>query len=188
MPFLDSIDLPTLPAAVALIAGILLLVAGRRLFWLTVGLAGFLAGFTWATGVFERPLLALAAGVLVGLLAGLLAVFLARIAVGLAGFLVGGGALAEAAVAAGWVADERGWIVFLVGGLVAGILAGMLFEAALVVVSSAVGAGLVASALGWSDQGLAFLALFAAGILVQAVTLRRRPARPLPGSRSAERR
>jgi hypothetical protein len=187
MPFIESLALPELPTVVGLVAGLLLLVAGRRLFWLTVGLAGFVTGFAWAGALTERPGWALLVGVGVGLLAGLLAVLLAKIAVGLAGFLVGGWALAQVAVAAGWVTDERAWVVFLVGGLVAGILAGWLFEAALVAVSAALGAGLVAAALDLPRGGLAALALFAAGVVVQLVSLRRRPARPLPPARAVAR-
>src|SRR6185295_19307424 len=76
----------------ALIAGALLLIAGRRLFWLFVGLVGFFTVYRWFAPYPAGPspsgrwLVA----ILAGLLGIVLAIFLQRLAVALAGFLVGG--------------------------------------------------------------------------------------------------
>lgn len=186
MPWAAPDLLANLPAGVALVAGGLLLLFGRRLFWLTVGFAGFLLGFGWGSDFGDGDRLApWLVGLVIGVVAALLAVLVVKIAVGLAGFLVGGWALAETAVTAGWVSDERAWVVALAGGLAAGILAGLLFEAALVGVSALLGAGLVAGAVGLEAGGLAWLLLAAAGVAVQVITLRRRPPRPLPPARRA---
>jgi hypothetical protein len=74
-----------------LLAGIALLLAGRRLFWLFVGVVGFFAGLRFALQVLGpradlRWIVALAAG----LLGIVLAIALQRLAVALAGFFVGG--------------------------------------------------------------------------------------------------
>src|SRR5262249_38897587 len=75
----------------AFLVGAVLLVLGRRLFWLFVGLVGFFTVYRLSLETLHvhpfgvRLFLALAAG----LFGVLLAIFVQRVAVGLAGFLVG---------------------------------------------------------------------------------------------------
>src|SRR5687767_9222241 len=73
------------------VAGSLLLLFGRRLFWLFVTLAGFGAGMVLARDQFELqpPALVFAIGVFAGLLGALLSVFLQKIAVAVSGFAAG---------------------------------------------------------------------------------------------------
>ncbi len=72
-------------------AGAVLLVAGRRVYWLVVGLVGFVVGFTLAAEYLEGPdWLILVAGLGTGLLASGLAVFFQKVAITVAGFLIGG--------------------------------------------------------------------------------------------------
>ncbi len=72
--------------------GIVMLVAGRKLFWLFVGVVGFTVGIGMAERFFpgesETTLLILA--LITGVLFAVLALFLKRIAVGVAGFVAGG--------------------------------------------------------------------------------------------------
>ena len=72
-----------------ILAGALLLLFGRRLFWLFVGCVGFIVGFDFASNLFQgQPqwlLLAIAIGV--GLLGAIASVFIQRLVVGIAGFL-----------------------------------------------------------------------------------------------------
>jgi len=74
-----------------LILGVALLVAGRKLFWLFVGAAGFVTGIQLATWFWQGPeLLAIVIGLVVGVIFALLAIFLQGVAIGIAGFLAGG--------------------------------------------------------------------------------------------------
>jgi hypothetical protein len=132
----------------ALLAGIVLLVAGRRLFWLFVGLVGFFAVYRWfapyrlgpASG---RFLLAVLAGV-VGIL---LAIFLQRVAIALAGFFAGGSFAVHLLGLHLGQARGGALLVFLIAGVLAAILAVALFDLALVVLSSLAGADLIVEAL-----------------------------------------
>lgn len=166
-------DLPFGPV-VGLVVGAVLLLAGRRLFWLAVGVVGFLTGFTLAARLLTapEPWVGLVAGLFAGLLGAGLAVLLQRLAVGLAGFLVGGAGAAWIADAVFTAPEVVGWVVFVIAGALCALAAGLLFEAVLIVLSALVGALLVVGAfdLTTSVATLAGLTLTALGIAVQSFT------------------
>lgn len=156
-----------LPSAASLVLGAALLLAGRRLFWLAVGLSGFLFGM--AVGLQVGPDsqgLRFAIAILLGLGGMLLAKSFQRIAVALVGFFLGGATLVELLDRIGGHRPE-GPVAFLVAGIVAAILALWLFEIALVVLSSWLGAVLVVAAFDPRRAMLMVLLLFAAGVAVQ---------------------
>ncbi|HWM91316.1 MAG TPA: DUF4203 domain-containing protein [Thermoanaerobaculia bacterium] len=170
-----------LPPAFALLLGAVLLVAGRRLFWVLVGAAGFLLGMRLGLQIlgpepeWMRWLFAAVAG-LIGLA---LAKLFQKVAVGMAGFFLAGFAamdLLQRDLATG---GAETWVIFAIAGVLGAILAGWLFEIALVVFSSYLGAVLVIDALNLPETALMLGVLFAAGVLVQSSlggTLRRAPA------------
>lgn len=167
-----------LPPALALILGALLLVAGRRLFWMLIGVAGFLAGMWLADLIFQPQSEAVRWGI--GILAGLIGIGLAKLfqkmAVGIAGFFLGGLAAVEVLnldISAG---EPKALILFVIAGVLAAILAGWLFEVALIVFSSYLGAMLVIDAVGLPETVIMLGVLFAAGVLVQASLGARRAA------------
>lgn len=151
--------------------GAVLVLFGRRLFWLFVGAAGFVVGREFAAGMLEtessRAVLwiGIAAGA-VGAVAGM---FLQKLAIAAAGFLAGGYIVLEllrmSAVAEGPV----GWVGFVAGGVVGTILMSVLFRWALIVLSSVLGGALVAESLPVTPvlKTIVFLALGAIGVLVQ---------------------
>src|SRR5215467_8179107 len=75
----------------AFLVGAVLLVLGRRLFWLFVGIVGFVTVYRLSLEALHVHPFAvrLALALVAGLFGVLLAVFVQRLAVGLAGFLVG---------------------------------------------------------------------------------------------------
>lgn len=153
-----------LPPAFALLLGAALLVAGRRLFWVLVGAAGFLVGMWVALQILGPDpgalhwLLAFVAG-LIGIA---LAKLFQRVAVGMTGFFLAGFAAMD-------LLDRPGdWVVFAIAGVLGAILAGWLFEIALIVLSSYLGAALVIDALSLPETALVLVGLFAAGVLVQS--------------------
>jgi hypothetical protein len=174
---------PGMTAWVQVILGLLLLFFGRRLFWLFVGVFGFLAGVQIATrlaqGQPELILLLIAVGL--GIVCAVLAILLQRVAVAVAGWFAGGYLAVRLAMALGWQAESMLWIAFIVGAVLAAILVSLLFDWALIVLSALTGAIIVSEALPWGQpvQIIAAAALFALGVLAQAHLLERRD-RPPP--------
>ncbi len=170
---LDSLAAPT-PIA-ALVAGGLLLLFGRRLFWLFVGVVGFVLAFRVAEAYLGGAGVGWVVALAVGALGAVAAILVQRLVVGVAGFAAG-------AIGFVWVGEQLGWspgLPTLIGALVAGIvgaaLLGWLFELGLVALSALVGAALVVEGLGLAEpRGAVFVVLAIAGALVQLAGRRRR--------------
>jgi hypothetical protein len=167
---------------ITLFMGIALLVLGRKLFWLFVGAIGFLAGVEFATAYLQGygENIVLMAGVVGGVIGIVLAIFVKKVAV-LGGGFIGGGYLAVNIVQ-NTVQQSSGqstWIAFTIGGILGAMLVSVLFDWALILLSSFVGALLVvqSTGLGPNAAPIAFFLLAAAGILVQA-WMKRKPQPP----------
>lgn len=158
--------------------GLILLLAGRQLFWLFVGVAGFVLGFQFGMQAFDNSEYAIAAGLVIGLIGCLLAVVLQKVAVALGG------------AAAGWMLGERlavyigaGNVGILICGLLLAVLFAvavlMLFDVALIVISSFTGASLILDPLvpGGTLWLILWVIAVAVGIAVQ-FGLRARAAAP----------
>jgi hypothetical protein len=157
------------PPLFLLLAGVALLLAGRRLFWLFVGLVGFFTVYQWFEPYGAAPNVRLLVAVLAGVAGIFLAIFLQRVAVALAGFFVGGWFVAQ--LVGLHMAHPRGMdlMIFAVAGILAAILAVKVFDFALVLLSSLAGAGLIADALRLAPHPgqVLILVLFVVGIAVQ---------------------
>ncbi len=168
-----------IPILSALIGAIILLF-GRKLFWLCVAAVGFAAGVEVAPHLVHQPspILALSIALMLGFIGALLALFLQKVAIAIAGFLAGGKlALAIAAAFFVQLAPHSG-ITFLVGGIIGAVLLLVLFDWALIVLSSTVGAYLIQSAITLPSSGsvVLFVVLAAIGVVVQATAMRGRGA------------
>jgi hypothetical protein len=166
----------TVPVVGALI-GIVILFFGRKLFWLCVAAVGFAAGVEVGPHLVTEPspLLALSIAIIFGFLGALLALFLQKIAIAVLGFLAGG-KLASAIAAAFFVHyGQYSTAIFVLGGILGAILLLALFDWALIIVSSLIGAHLIQNAiiLPASGSTIVFLGLTVLGILVQAASFRR---------------
>jgi len=149
--------------------GILLLLFGRTLYWLFVAVAGFLVGFELATqhlaaqpeGV--RMLVALLCGVL-GAVLGMLA---QRLAFTIAGLFAGGYLALSLAHEAGFAGESLVW--FIVGAVLGAIVAALLMDWAIIVLSSLAGAAAIVGELNLDATmvTLLFVVLSAVGIMVQ---------------------
>lgn len=159
-----------------LILGAILLVAGRKLFWLLVGGLGFVVGVTIATRFFHgNELIMILAGLVLGIIFALLAIFLESIAIGIAGFVGGGYVLMSIADMLGVArGDVMSWIIFVIGGIIGVILVTLLFNWALITISSLAGASMIIAAFGLTaaTAGLVYFGLVIAGVLIQGATLR----------------
>ena len=128
-----------------ILVGFLLLVLGRRLYWLFVAAVGFLYGLELAPrllpGQSQAVIVIIALGL--ALLGALLAVVATKVALGLTGFVAAGGI---AAVVLQHLTIESGVVVlgiYFIAGIIGAVLFLLLFNAALIVLSSLAGAYLV---------------------------------------------
>jgi Domain of unknown function (DUF4203) len=172
--------LPAMHSSVTIVGvliGIVILFFGRKLFWLCVAAVGFAVGIEIAPQLVHEPssVLALVIAVVFGVLGALLALFLQKVAIAVLGFLAGG-KLACAIAAAFFVHyAQYSTIIFVIGGIIGAILLLALFDWALIVVSSFIGAYLIQSAIVLPPTGstLVFVGLAIVGIFVQAASFRR---------------
>jgi hypothetical protein len=153
--------------------GLLLLLAGRRLFWLSLATAGFLTGFLLLPQVAPQAGEAVRWGlaVLGGVAGALLAIFVQRVAVALGGFLLGGyGALVLADALAIQAPDFWPIVIYVAGGILAALLASLLFEGALIALSALLGAAILVQLhpLPSVAQLWLFLVLMLVGVAVQS--------------------
>ena len=156
--------------------GIVMLIAGRKLFWLFVGVVGFTVGIGLAERIFpgesETTLLVLA--LITGVLFAVLALFLKRIAVGVAGFVAGGYMATYIVSLLNLGIDLPTWILVLIGGVIGAVLVAVLFDWALILMSSLIGAFLIVQAIDQGDKvaTIIFVGLFIVGVMIQAKTKR----------------
>jgi hypothetical protein len=156
------------------ILGGALLIAGRRLFWLFVGVIGFIIGVQVATRFFHgSELITLLAGLGLGVLFAVLAIFLEALAIGLAGFLSGGYLLLSLAGLFGLDKGILTWIIFIIGGILGAALVAWLFDWALISISSLAGSSMIVNAFHFvrSTASLIFVVLLLIGVVVQGSML-----------------
>lgn len=161
----------------SVLIGAIILFFGRKLFWLCVAAVGFAAGVELAPHFMQQPtpLLALTFALVLGFVGALIALFLQKVAVAVAGFLAGG--KLGMAVAAAFFFQSANYltIIFIVGGIIGAVLLLALFDWALIVLSSVVGAYLIESAITLPATGIAilFILLVIIGVVVQTMAMRR---------------
>jgi hypothetical protein len=147
------------------------LLMGRRLFWLFVGLIGFITGVHLASRFFpgQPEWMIVAIALMAAILGVLIALFLQWLAVGLAGFLAGAYIVVSLLHVMGW-GTQMDWLLFFIGGILGTLLTIFLFDWALMIPSSLVGAGLVTETLhaDYWVKALLFVVLLIAGIVVQS--------------------
>jgi len=162
-------------AALNILVGALLLLFGRRLFWLFVAAMGFIVGTTLANEWFgnESAGVFLVIALVLGILGAIVSLFLQRLVVGIAGFFAGGYVLHTLAV--GWGFAMSAWIPFLIGGVLGAILLMVVFDWALIALSAMTGATLIIENVHPQGvgSGLLFIALLVLGVIVQTRQLSR---------------
>ena len=160
------------------VVGFASLFFGRLLFWLFVGAAGFVLGFELALAFLGDEVLWLA--LIIALIAGVLGSFVAsiaqRAAVAVAGFVAGGYFLWNLVRLLGVVGDTFNVVaivLYFAGGVIGAVLLSLLFDPALIVLSSALGGVLLTQAAeAWFDLepplgAIVFTLLFVVGVIVQ---------------------
>jgi len=153
-----------------IVLGLIMLIFGRKLFWLFVAIVGFLVGmeFIDLLLVDQSIWVKLLGGLGAGLLGALLAIFVQRVAFVLAGFFAGAYFALLLAHPLGIAGASL--ILAVAGGVVGAIVAALLMDWAIIALSCLAGAAAIVSRLGLRDVNMAivFLVLVIIGILVQA--------------------
>jgi hypothetical protein len=165
-----------------LVLGTALLVAGRKLFWLFIGVIGFITGIQLAARFFNGPeWTAILIGVIVGIIFAVLAVFIEALAIGVAGFIAGGFILTTFTSMLGLNEGLLFWVIYAIGGVIGILLVMFLFDWALITLSSLAGASLIVQSLssGGGSGSFIFLLLFIAGVVIQGLTLQREEHPPI---------
>ena len=128
-----------LTPAVQIVAGLLILFLGRRLFWLFVGVVGFFFGVQFAVKVLGdlSDWMVLLIALLVGIVSAALTMALQRLAVILAGGIAGGLLAMRIAPAAGMYTEDGILVAFVAGAFLMAVVFYVLFDPALITISSA---------------------------------------------------
>ncbi len=154
------------------VLGIVLLASGRRLFWFFVACAGFIAGYEYAGTMagYRNQWVVFLFALGAGCIGAILAVFIQSVAIGVAGFLLGGYSAVALLRLLEILTQQNFWLSYIVGGVVGLILMVALFDYALIFLSSIAGASLIVQAIPLSPpvRILAFLILAMAGAAFQS--------------------
>lgn len=167
-----------LSAILSLILGISLLFLGRRLFWLFVGVAGFIAGLTIAPQIIssQSELVILLIAIIFGIIGAFLAVFLEGLAILIAGFLAGGYLMTTLIPSFGTSLSADPYVTYIIGGIIGLLLVAIFFGWAIIILSALMGAQIIMPVLHINESlhwGV-LIALVVFGIVVQASVWHRR--------------
>jgi hypothetical protein len=167
------------PTAIfSLILGISLLLFGRRLFWLFVGVAGFIAGLTIAPLLIssQSELVILFIAIIFGIIGAFLAIFLEGLAILIAGFLAGGYLMTTLVVSLGASVSADPSITYIIGGIIGLLLVAVFFSWAIILLSALMGAEIIMPFLPVNESiyWAVFIVLVVVGIAVQAGIWHRR--------------
>jgi hypothetical protein len=171
----------TVLVVVRLLIGLALLLAGRRLYWLFVAAIGFLAGLEVAPRFFpaQPDVVIVIVAAAIGLAGALIAVVAQTAVIGLAGVLAGAAAGVLLLRTLGFDGEALVLVVCLGGAVIGAVASFVLFDWALILLSSLAGASLIASEVDrlMDLPALVLLAmvvaLAAVGVLAQAKLLAR---------------
>ena len=157
---------------VYIILGIVLLIFGRKLFWLFSGAIAFIFGVEFIPlflhGQSQHVIWIIA--LVLSIIAVILAFVMQKIGLGVAGFMAGGyvamSIVNELKVHIPWLP----WVLFAAGGIIGVMLTLVLFDWALILLSALSGAFLLVQVMGFSLHltQILFVCLVAMGIVTQA--------------------
>jgi hypothetical protein len=157
------------------ILGIPLLIWGRKLFWLFVGAAGFITGITISQYLIptRSETVALIIGGILGIIGILLGIFIQKVSISVTGFIVG----AYLCMSLLNLIDLNNvvlyWLLVLTGGIIGSMLVIGLFDWALIILSSLLGATLITQTvfqmIHFETQArtIVFIVLLVIGLIVQ---------------------
>ena len=169
----------TISTFLTLALGILLLLFGRRAFWIFVAVVGFIAGLTFATMFLhgQPELVILLIAIVAGVIGAFLAIMLEGLAILIAGFLAGGYLATSLAVSLGMTIGSGNWVIYIIGAIIGLILVAALFDWAIIILSVLLGTEIIMTFLSKPVSAyywLVFVILVVVGIVVQVGVWHRR--------------
>ena len=162
-----------------IIIGIIILISGRKLFWLFVGCVGFVIGFHYTPYLWniQSHLLLMIIAIFAGIIGAVVAIFFQKIAIGLAGFAAGGYIALSLLNLIGLQISQIAWLPYLLGGIIGALLLFLVFDWALIIVSCFAGASIIVQTVTINPTvklGL-YCALIIIGGIIQSVTYIKSP-------------
>jgi len=156
---------------ILVVLGLVLLFLGRKFVWLFVGAVGFVVG-VYLSGLFfpaESEMFQLTVALIVGIIFGVLSIFLKKFIIGATGFVIGGYLAYVVLGLIGMEINYLFWLIVFAGGVIGIFLVAVIFDWAIVLLYSIVGAGVLVTVLKLKDWVAfsIFLVLLVAGILFQ---------------------
>ena len=158
-----------------ILIGLVLLIAGRRLFWLFVACVGFASGYHYAQQVWaiHSPILVLILAIAVGAVGAIIAILFQKAAIVIAGFAAGGYIVLTLLDQFAGFPAQMIWLPYIFGGVVGAIVLFLVFDWALVFLSTLTGATLIVQMVAFNPwvKITLFLALVIVGTTFQAKTM-----------------
>ncbi len=163
---------------VYIVLGIMMLVGGRRFFWVFVGAMGFVAGFTYGKEIFglESVQTLLIAASILGVIGIVISLFMQGVAIGIAGFLAGSYVTFSLLPVFGQFSPELTWLIALIGGVVGVVFSILLIDWMLIFLSSLAGAAIIVQYIppeSWVKPAI-WIVLAVAGIVIQTILFLRK--------------
>jgi hypothetical protein len=158
-----------------ILIALVLLFAGRRLFWLFVACVGFASGYHYVQQIWaiHSPALVLVLSIAVGALGAIIAIFFQKAAIVVGGFAAGGYIGLSLFDQFAGLPAQMVWLPYIIGGIIGAIFLFFVFDWALIFLSTLTGATLIVQMAAfnpWVEIAL-FLALVIAGMVFQAKTM-----------------
>ena len=158
-----------------ILAGLVLLFAGRRLFWLFVACIGFASGYHYAQQILSvhSPALILILSIAVGALGAVIAIFFQKAAIVIAGFAAGGYIGLNLIDQFSRLSTQMIWLPYIIGGIIGALILYFIFDWALIFLSTLTGAILIVQAVSFSPsvEIVLFIFLILVGAAIQAKSL-----------------
>jgi len=155
-----------------ILIGLILLLAGRKLFWLFVACVGFASGYHYGQQIWaiQSPALVLLLSAGAGAVGAVIAILFQKAAIVIAGFAAGGYIVLVLFDQFTGLSAQMVWLPYIIGGIVGAIVLFFVFDWALIFLSTLTGATLISQVAAfnpWIEIAL-FLTLVVAGIVFQA--------------------
>jgi hypothetical protein len=153
------------------IAGVSLLILGRKLFWLFAAVIGFLFGMSITQQIIpgQSQTTILLVALIIGGVGAALAIMVQKMAISLAGFIAGGYLISLLVPLLSINLGTILWVAIIIGGIIGAVLANTMFDWALILLSSAIGASVITNHLTLPQPFplVILIALFIMGMIIQ---------------------
>ncbi len=155
-----------------MLIGLVLVFAGRKLFWLFVACVGFASGVHFAQNIWpiHSPVPVLILAIVLGAFGAVIAIFFQKAAIVVAGFAAGGYIAMMLIDQFTGFAVQMAWLPYIIGGVIGAVILYAVFDWALILLSALTGAAICVQMLtfkAWIEIAL-FILLSVAGVLFQA--------------------